>query len=543
MANKVTLESLVNSTKASASENATPNAAPAANFKTAKVVSTSELGKSLAAKHPEAQERKNIVPEDAPLVKDAFDSMNRRLEESRKFIEEEYIPKIEENAREMQLERELGEEYSEDEETTAAPEMVEEYFEEFDNNTNESVSNYDDEEVDLPVEEPKHVTTPVEHKPVKQVREETADDKVTLDDLMAELNIDDDGDNEEAIEEDREQTRERFKESLRDIKITKNPINLGEYTIRKEPISAAAVLRDLNASKVTKKCDWPLYFTGRNMRFEETNGPELDSLKKTINNSNNINGVIASLKFIYNHVVDANKKPFEAWCKSIRTEDIESLYFGIYRATYGDANIVPRYDEYRKKGCKKTSLIDTPISTMVKYKNDDVKNKFDNLFRMDTTDGDRKVRSNLMAISDDLAISYSNPTLYSTFIQYSTLKPEIVEKYSDHLNTMAYIDKFYRIDPATKQLSAIDIKEFPNNINKTILNKLKVYIDLLKTLTIDQYNAMLGKLDNLMESDDIKYVYPKTMCPECGNIMPEQEISSMLQMLFTRAQLVQVKNL
>ena len=63
---------------------------------------------------------------------------------------------------------------------------------------------------------------------------------------------------------------------------------------------------------------------------------------------------------------------------------------------------------------------------------------------------------------------------------------------------MAYIDGFFRIDQANKQLIPIAIKEYPNNINKTVMSKLKAYIDILKTLTNDQYNIMVGKLDNVI---------------------------------------------
>jgi hypothetical protein len=278
------------------------------------------------------------------------------------------------------------------------------------------------------------------------------------------------------------------------------------------------------------------------MTFEECSGPELDALRKTINNSNGVNGVIASLKFVYNHIVDANKKSFEAWCKSIRTEDIESLYFGMYKACYASANLVARAD-MGDKGCKKTSLIDTDIDAMVKYADDETKAKFDELMMMDTTDPSKKIKSNMMIVSDDLAISYTDPTLYSTFIQYAAIKSEITEKYADQLNTMAYIDGFFRIDQVNKQLIPISIKEYPNNINKTVLSKLKTYTEILKTLTNDQYNIMVGKLDNVIATPKVTYIYPEATCPECGNTIPEEPIESVLNLLFTRAQLVQVKSL
>ena len=108
---------------------------------------------------------------------------------------------------------------------------------------------------------------------------------------------------------------------------------------------------------------------------------------------------------------------------------------------------------------------------------------------------------------------------------------------------MAYINGFYRIDAANSQLIPISIKEYPKNLNKTVMSKLKTYTDILKTLTNDQYNIMIAKLDNIIGDAKISYVNPETTCPECGNTMPKEPIDSMLNLLFLRAQLVQVKSL
>ena len=245
---------------------------------------------------------------------------------------------------------------------------------------------------------------------------------------------------------------------------------------------------------------------------------------------------------MYTKRKDANKKSFEAWCKSIRTEDIESLYFGMYKACYGDTNLIARTDG-GDKACNKTSLIDTPIKDMLKFKDDDAEKLYNDLMMQDTTNPGDKVSSQTMIISDDFVISYSDPTLYSTFIQYATLKPEITKKYSDQLNTMAYIDGFYRIDYANNQLIPIAVKEYPKNINKTVMSKLQTYTAILKTLTNDQYNVMIAKLNDIVGEPKISYIYPEATCPECGNTISEESVDSMLNLLFTRAQLVQVKSL
>ena len=563
MGKEITLEDLVNS-----NETNTPKAKPAVraenaktnetttivgnadSIKSAKPITTSELGKSLKDKNPEAKKKSEEA--DAPVIANAFQAMEETLAEKKRFIDEEVMPVVMENAREMAMEKELAESGVTDEDTVSDA-LIEDDFSDLEDEVESSKKEDDGVYItpSLDISEEVHAvekkTEPVSKKKVsKKVEEETENateaDSASLDDLMKDLGLD--GEEEEVIdteEETAEELRERFKTSLSGVKITRNDIDLTKFQIAKEPVSSAMALTSIGVN-TKKRCDHPLLHSKRNMTFEECSGPELDSLRKTINNSNGINGVIASLRFIYNHNIDANKKSFEAWCKSIRTEDIESLYFGMYKACYGDTNLVARADT-EKGGCSKTSLIDTPIKDMLKFKDDDAKKLYDNLMSQDTTNPGSKIKSQTLVVSDDIVISYSDPTLYSTFIQYASLKPEITEKYSDQLNTMAYIDGFFRIDYANNQLIPIAIKEYPNNINKTVMSKLKTYVDILKTLTNDQYNVMVSKLENIVGENKISYIYPATKCPECDNEIPEEPIESMLNLLFTRAQLVQVKSL
>ena len=554
MAKEITLEDLtqsVDNSNKETQENRTIDkqsvVTQPSSFKTARPVSVSELGKNLKSQNKD-EDNKNVVKE-APLVADAFSSMDATLREKKRFIEEEMMPVVLENAREMAMEKEI-ENIGVDAEDIDNNEIFEDNdFDELDDTPNVK---YKDEGVyvapdTININDEDKSNTSKNNKIVEMRKKETNTEN-TFDDMLKELKLEDDEETFDIEEETTEEMRERFKASLSGIRITRNPIDLSKFQIAKEPISSAAVLSTItNPHK--KRCDHPLIHTNRNMTFEECSGPELDALRKTINNSNPINGVIASLRFVYNHVIDANKKTFEAWCKSIRTEDIESLYFGVYKACYGDTNLVARTDgrdddkKSKSNGCKKSSLIDIPIRNMIKFKDEDAEKLYDDLMNQDSTTHDNKVKSQTMVISDDFVVSYTDPTLYSTFIQYASLKPEITNKYSDYLNTMAYIDGFFRIDYRNNQLIPIAIKEYPNNINKTVMSKLKTYIDILKTLTNDQYNVMVAKLENIVGDTKISYIYPEVPCPECGNTIPEERVDSMLQLLFLRAQWVQVKSL
>ena len=539
-------------------------------------ISPADLGRKLKENHgiPQDDEKENLV--EAPIVKNAFGDMLKTLDDRKKRIDEEFMPIVERNAEEMATASELGIDVSkvnlDDEKVQEAIKQKRIEKENSDkpldfNDTSDidAILGGDEENMDINNTNYKSIDEPIKqsviNEPVKEpvkiernipeveentdissknvVTNEEDDD---LDKLMNDLNSSSDESTNIEEEESVEELRSRFKETLSSIQIARDPIDFNKFKIKQNAVSSSAILSTVN-SKISsfKKADWVLYHTGRSMTFTECRGPELNALRKSIGNSNDINGVIASLQFVYNHTIDANKPPFEAWCKLIRTEDIESLYFGLYRACYADSNIVAR--ACSNKGCEKTSLINTDIKKMVKFKDDETENKFYKIFNHDTTTESQKTESELMQISDYFAISFSHPTLYSTFLQYATLPSNVTEKYSDTLNTMAYIDGFYSIDYDTQELVPIAIKSYKNNLNKTVINKLKTYIEILKTLTNDQYNILTAKLNNIIQEPKVTYIYPETTCPECGAVIKEETIESVIRLLFTRAQLIQVKSL
>jgi hypothetical protein len=560
MAKEITLEELAGSSARQATPTV-PNAVTEGSNKGMRAVSTSDLGNRLKAQHPEAN--KEEVAEDSPLVKNAFEGMTKTLNEKKDFISNVMMPIVEENAREIAMENEMAEQQGEEEapeqDTPVEVKADEDDFDMLDDEDQVEEKHYESVNV-APAREPEPLKEVVKQEtqapkvvqiPSATIADDTEDDTADLDSMLKDLGIGDeeeDGADLEDDEESAEELRERFKTNMGTIKIAKDPIDISKFRIRREPVSSSTALRSIRSNAHLKRADWVLYCSGRSMSFAECDGPELDALNKTIRGSNGINGVISTLRFVYDHVIDGNKPTFENWTKLIRTEDIESLYFGLYLACYGDTNLVVRVcdKEQNKNACGKTSLIDTPIMNMVKFESDEVKEKFERIRSMDTTSDTTAFESELLQVSDDIVISYSKPTLYSTFIQYAPLEARINEKYSDYLNTMAYINEFFMIDRNTNNLVPIKIKEYPNNLNKTIMSKLKVYIDILKTLSSDQYNIMKGKLnqiDSMEEATQVSYIFPEAVCPECGQTIKESPVQSVLNLLFTRAQLAQVKNL
>lgn len=528
-------------------------------FKHAKLISTDILGKNLEKEHPEEAAAKHKPAVDAPLVKDAFDNLTATIDK-KKAMADARLEAAKEYAENKAIERETG---LTDEELNKSSDSIDN-LDDISDEIEKDLNGDSEEDAVKPIENVEQPTAPqsapqeveykvedtvapkekveIKHetKPVEVEEEAEDNDQGELDDLLKDIDAEDEKFNVEADEETPEEMRARFKESMDSVVVTKNPLDLSKFNISTVPVASSSILNIQHQSSIEKKADWPLYHTKRNMTFTAALGPELDNLRKTVQNSNPVNGVVASIKFVYNHIIDANKPPFEVWCKLIRTEDIESLYYGVYLATYSDSNLLARNCE---DGCKRTSLIDTDVYSMVKYADDTVKDEMSKLRELDSTTDDRKSKQILIQISDRYALSYTGATLYSTFIQYATLNKNITDKYSDILNTMAYIDNFFEIDAEKQELHPVAVRNFPNNLNKAVLSKLKVYTDILKTLTSDQYNILIGKLSNLIQEPKVTYVYPKTVCPECNKEIPEAPVESMINVLFTRAQLAQIKNL
>ena len=606
----VTLQDLANSSKAVTTGDAeeikkTETTATTETMKSKgsgkmREVSLSDIRSTLPEKEI-SEEDKEKMPE---ILNNAFEDMVKTMEGKKERFDREIRPQIEAAKREAEIEAELAEAEAND---AAGP--VEEEEDELDALLKEVDNDVEDtaDDVDLDIEpEPEKVVkfekeSAPEKKEVKEEEERVvvegvlqemgvenknkriyevkdsepapkadtvvkttvkavSDDTelsneidsldVLLGDLEQDMKSDDDDietDGEEDVESV-EELRDRLKKQTSKLKSSTGAVDRSNYSISKKTLNTSSLLNRLKNSKVKKTADWPLLATGRNHTFIEADGPELEALQKTIQNSNSINGVIASLRFVYNHIEDANKPGFERWCKLTKYEDLESLYFGVYKACYGDVNLIGRTcakdeDDKNDDHCGKTSVIDTPINDMYKFEDDEAEAKFKKLYEQDTTTHNTTIESKIFEVSDQLAIGYSDPTIYTTLIQFSSLSQNILNKHEAMLNTLAYIDDLYFIDDKTKQYIRLDYKVYPDNLNKTIMSKLKAYVEFCKCITSDQYDAMVAKISQASESEPkISYILPKTVCPECGATIPEEPAGSMLELLFTHRQLTAIAN-
>ena len=541
MSKEMTLEDLANSISndSSTADVFTPPTMRELNMDDLEANRREIHGEEVAAR----EEAEKVV--DTEIMANALKGMNTTIDEKIEQIEAakaEAEAELEEDALDAEL-REIDDSLAEDDEADNKALEVEEDFED-----EEMEEDFEDEIENKPEVKEKAVAADINSASVTNIndvvkkkkfknKDDAAIDQM-LKDLEDEEDLADDDDFDVDESESLEEMRARFRKSITSIVPVKNPVDFTGFKIRKKPISSLNCLKDVETKK--RKFDWPLLSTGRNITLEESDGAELDVLNKSVNNRNNTNAIIDSIKFIYEHVVDANKPEFGTWTQTICSNDLESLYFALFGACYSDSCFIVK-EHNQEDGCKKASLIKYDnIMDLVKFDDEETEEKFHELRRKDSTSSTR-IQTKMHQISDDYVISYRPSTLYSFYIQNSSVSQKLYEKYPEILAMLSFIDEIYKIDRESRELVPIESKEYPNNINKTVMSKVKTLLTILKTLTPDQYSMLSGVLTNANGENKIHYVAPKCECPECHKEIPENSISA-LQTLFTRAQLAQIKN-
>ena len=421
-------------------------------------------------------------------------------------------------------------------------------------NTTETITEDSDIEKDLNVElpePPKETAKPKKEKPV----EETSDDesKDFYDGLSSEefeklIGLDDnEEDAEDALSEDERKEEEEEDKKRIDfmkteiksmIKPIKKSIDLSNFQISSKPVSISKILN--NAADTSKKtADWVMYRSGKSFSMTELSGTEIDKFNPNRSGRNNLNLYKERYSILYKHLIDDNKPAtFEAWLKSIAWFDNDDLFFGAYKATFQDTNIVP----YECNECKHNFMQNIPIDKMVKYPNDEVKNNVQKILNKDTT-GDTSYKAKLTQVSDNLAFAIKTPSVYSVVMETAVLDNDFVERYAELLNTISYIDNIFYIDEANQTINPIYYKPDPKDFAQTTKRKIVTYAKMLGQLSSDQMQTISSEIMKIEGTDDttITYVQPEVICPKCGAKIAEVAVDP-INLLFIRHQLVRFSN-
>ena len=306
-------------------------------------------------------------------------------------------------------------------------------------------------------------------------------------------------------------------------------IDLSKFKIADKGVKASTViLRDTYDPDVA---DWVMFNTGRPISMTGLTGPELIKLDPDNSTRNRANTIRDIYKIIYDHVVDSKKPSFTDWLKQTKYTDLDHIYFALYMATFGKSN----YISYQCPECKTVFIKDdVKFEDMVQYKDDSVKNKVKEILSMSTDNGIINYQVDLVP-AGHYAFGMRSPSLYNVAIETAGLPDSIMDKYSDLIDTITYIDSVYTIDNVNMQLIPVIIPFVKDDPIKSTIKRIKTLYDILKRLSSDEYYILRGYITKLADtSAELSYKIPAAKCTECDKEIPENTETSASDLLFTR---------
>lgn len=381
----------------------------------------------------------------------------------------------------------------------------------------------------------------------KALNDMTDDDLDDFEAMLDQMSTDEVVEVEESEEERKariEKTRKEITAQIADkIAPIKNKIDVTGFTISKKPIAALKVLKMMEQQPL-HEADWVMPRAKRRFTMSALSGAEIINLNPQNSQLNRFNTIKRMYQILYMHVVDANKPPFEAWLKTIFLEDVPHLYFGAYRATFGESNFLPATCTDGK--CQSAFLQDlNDTEDLVVYKDDETKEMVHRLLEGDTTTATEfeAIASEMYQISDDYIITLRRPTIYTTLMETASLPENFLNKYADMIDVISYIDGMYLIDHKNKEFIPIEVKTDPNSASKTAAYKIRTYHDILRKVSSDIYSNLYGYiLMNYEDEEIVSYHVPECTCPKCATKIPAQDMTAQ-QLLFTRHQLAAYGNI
>ena len=409
-----------------------------------------------------------------------------------------------------------------------------------------SFEDEEDFEFDKPVENKIEEDTKEPEKEIENDIKENNEEKEDVVEDEDEFEYEEDDTDDEETEEEEEDIPEvdtkeiekSYENQLKDVFSYCNSDDLSEFSVSKKIMKFSNKLTSSieNAKKPTVK--WALQHTGVPIEITSMSGEELLSLSPEVTNMTTYSGLDKMFRTIYNHVVDKNKPSYDSWIKKVNYLDIDSLIFAVYLANFKNTNYVT-YSCPSKK-CKNIFLKEVNTDDMVLYPDKETEEKIQNILSKDTSITATTHLTKPTQISENYAISFCSPSIYSSMLEPMALGKENAEKYKFVLGITPVFGKLYYIDRKNKNLVPISFGTVEGSVEKTVLRKMKGIHKVIGELNADQRTSLFAKAYKATQPKDtksIKYYLPETICPKCGHHIPADNESSILTMLFTRAQL------
>ena len=343
--------------------------------------------------------------------------------------------------------------------------------------------------------------------------------------------VEEEQEEEEVVNDQEEILKHLQKLATERLKPIANKINISSFTIAKSPTKNLTNL--LSKTKV-KSQKWVLPVQETTVRMKEFLGSELETLREYSEDTSNISMLFRKYRTMYEHIASPKPTSYEAWLKSTPFADLDHYFFAIYISSFKGSNYLPL--DCKEKGCGETFLTeDIPIMDMVKFENDEAKEKFNKIYQEDNPANSKGIYvSEIVPLSNKVAVGFKDASIYSLF-EIQSLDEKFRNKYSSIIEFIPYIDAMYLIEGTT--LVPVGYKVYPDNVNKTIKSKIVTFSKVFNTLTVDEFGPIRAYIRSVTRTNTgISYVYPSVNCPKCGK--PTTEVpASAEELVFTRYQL------
>ena len=344
-------------------------------------------------------------------------------------------------------------------------------------------------------------------------------------------------------EKEEEERTEKLKKAIRDkIKPVTDKLDITTFTVVNKPAPSNNVI-SMAKAREESVVDWVLMNSGRAISMRKFKGSELERLSNGGKGRTRLNKEIDKWSMIYDHIVDPHKPDnLESWAKTISFLDIDNIYMAIYKACFNGANFIPY--TCTQKGCNEVFLSDDlDIMDMVKFKDEESKERFYKILNRESKASDGLYESEIVPVSDDYAFAFREPSIYNIIFETAVLDESFAEKYGDLISIVAYIDNIYYINKQTHELQPVRLNTFKNNVAKTTKAKILKYAQIISELTSDQYNTIIAYMRHINElGESVTYRIPEVTCPKCKTKIKEA-VTYAESLVFTRHQLAALASL
>ena len=377
-------------------------------------------------------------------------------------------------------------------------------------------------------------------------------DEEDFDDLDNEddVNTQDEISQEERDELSKKSLEHLKSEILKKVINTSNKLNLQTMKMSSKVADVRDALRITKsiAPKVTTG-SWPMMYAKRNFVATALRGPDVAILVEAERSDNNRFGItVDQAKIMYEH--DANPyKPSTVvgWSKTIPYDDLDAIYAALYLASLKGAYYMPRVCTDPK--CQYSYLKTAPVlESMIKFPNDKVKEKFNKIKNINPTkENSQSYESTITVINDRFAVGLKVPSIFTVLYENSGLDDTFIDKYSNMITLMRYIDYLYIVDQEDNNIRRIEWKTYPGDYTKSFKSKIATYSKIFKEFDEADFSIVLALIRSMTSGDialDNTYSYniPEEKCPKCGHII-ESDPTSAKEMVFTRQRLVELATL